>query len=112
MQRRNVDPTSLIEIGARLKLARLALGKTQAEMASAMGSSTEGQAWENYAAGRRRIKTENALALRWLGLPIEWIFEGHEGRMAGDLLAAIKALRKQQNGGGQSPTSRKSRAGR
>ena len=67
MQRRNIDPTSLAEIGARLKISRLALGKTQAEMAADMGSSTSGQAWENYEAGRRRISIDHALALSRLG---------------------------------------------
>lgn len=90
MQRRNIDPTSLAEIGARLKLSRLALGKTQAEMASYMGSSTPGQAWENYEAGRRRISIDHALALRSVGLTIEWIYEGNDRRLSRDLYARIK----------------------
>lgn len=77
MRRRNAkDPTTAAAIGARLKIARQALGYTQATMAKLMGSATAGQAWENYEAGRRRISMDHALALCVLGLSLDWIYRG------------------------------------
>lgn len=77
MRRRNAkDQTTAAAIGARLKIARQALGYTQATMAKLMGSATAGQAWENYEAGRRRISMDHALALCVLGLSLDWIYRG------------------------------------
>ena len=112
MQRRNVDPTSLPEIGARLALTRRALGHTQAKMASLMGSSTSGQAWENYEAGRRRISIDHALALhRTVGLTLPWIYEGELDTLERRLADAVRREMHRLNGG-QSPTSLRGRAGR
>src|SRR4051812_35918713 len=58
------DPTSLLEIGARLAVTRKALGLTQAEMDRRMGSAlTNGQTFNFYETGRQRIPTHHALAL-------------------------------------------------
>ncbi|MGA8799601.1 MAG: helix-turn-helix transcriptional regulator, partial [Pseudolabrys sp.] len=66
------DPTSLLEIGARLAVTRKALGLTQAEMDRMMGSTyTDGQTCNTYETGRQRIPTHHALALcRTCGLPL------------------------------------------
>jgi transcriptional regulator with XRE-family HTH domain len=77
MASRSLDPTSLPAIGARLKLTRQALGFTQATMSKLMGSSTAGQAWENYEAGRRRISVTHAMELcRTCQLTLPWIYQG------------------------------------
>jgi transcriptional regulator with XRE-family HTH domain len=71
------NPTSPDQIGERLRITRAALGHTQAVMANLMGSSTGGQAWENYEAGRRRISIDHALKLcMHLGLTLDWIYRG------------------------------------
>jgi transcriptional regulator with XRE-family HTH domain len=114
MQRRNGDPTSLPEIGRRLALTRRALGVTQAMMASLMGSSTAGQAWENYEAGRRRISIDHALELhRNCGLTLPWIYEGELKTLAPGLQRDIRNEMVRDNGAGRQlpPTTLKA-AGR
>ena len=70
------DPTSLLEIGARLAVTRKALGLTQAEMDRMMGSTyTDGQTCNTYETGRQRIPTHHALALcRTCGITLDWIY--------------------------------------
>ena len=65
------------EIGARLALTRRALGFTQADMGRLMGATSNGQAWQNYEAGNRRISIDHALMLcRNCGLTLDWIYQG------------------------------------
>lgn len=72
------NPTAPEQIGERLRITRAALGHTQAVMSHLMGSSTGGQAWENYEAGRRRISIDHALALcAHVGLTLDWIYRGN-----------------------------------
>lgn len=79
-------PTSLEQIGERLRLTRLALGHTQAIMSQLMGSSTGGQAWQNYEAGIRRISLDHALRLcSRIGLTLEWIYRGNMHSLPSDL---------------------------
>lgn len=83
--------TSVELIGERLRLTRAALGHTQAVMASLMGSSTGGQAWENYEAGRRRISLDHALTLcARLGLTLEWIYRGNLHSLPTELAERIQ----------------------
>jgi transcriptional regulator with XRE-family HTH domain len=65
------DPTSLLEIGARLAVTRKALGLTQAEMDRIMGTANSaGQTYNIYETGRQRIPTHHALALSYAG---DWV---------------------------------------
>ena len=72
------DPTSLLEIGARLAVTRKALGLTQAEMDRRMGSAlSNGQTFNSYETGRQRIPTHHALALRrTCNITLDWIYRG------------------------------------
>ena len=57
------DPTSLLEIGARLAVTRKALGLTQAEMDRMMGSTyTDGQTCNTYETGRQRFSETDGLS--------------------------------------------------
>ena len=71
------NPESPQQIGERLRITRAALGHTQGTMCRLMGSSSPGQAWENYEAGRRRISIDHALALCKHDLTLPWIYQGN-----------------------------------
>lgn len=93
MVRRSADPASLPEMAARLALTRRALGHTQAMMAQLMGSTTAGQAWENYESGRRRISIGHALALcRTCSLTLDWIYQGQLHTLASPVRDRIEEL--------------------
>jgi transcriptional regulator with XRE-family HTH domain len=92
---RSSDPTSVAAIGERLKWTRLALGNTQVEMARLIGSATNGQAWENYEAGRRRISIDHASPLcRKCRLSLDWIYHGEMDKLPDDVRAAIEQVMK------------------
>lgn len=107
MARYHSDPTSLAEIGTRLALTRQALGFTQATMDKMMGSTSAGQAWENYEAGRRRISINHALALcRACQLTLPWIYQGQMNDLPPHIRDEILRLMPRGGGRGQQ-TSRK-----
>jgi len=86
------DPTSLLEIGARLAVTRKALGLTQAEMDRRMGSAlTNGQTFNFYETGRQRIPTHHALALcRTCNITLDWIYRGQMHSLQPDICAKIE----------------------
>ena len=86
------DPTSLLEIGARLAVTRKALGLTQAEMDRRMGSAlTDGQTFNFYETGRQRIPTHHALALcRTCNITLDWIYRGQMHSLQPDICAKIE----------------------
>lgn len=95
MTRVQPNPTSLDEIGRRLKLTREALGHTQATLARLMGSSTDGQAVGNYETGLRRISIDHALALcASLGLTLDWIYRGSIHTLPADIIERIQVQMK------------------
>jgi transcriptional regulator with XRE-family HTH domain len=105
MAPRSSDPTSVTEIGTRLALTRRALGLTQVMMARLMGSVGDGQAWENYEAGRRRISIDHAMALtQSCGIPLDWIYQGQMANLPPQLRERIQQLMLEH----QLPTRRKS----
>lgn len=84
-------PESVAAIAKRLKLLRGALKLTQAVMARAIGSSTDGQLWGNYESGARRISTDHALALcRAFGVTMDWIYRGRIDLVPPDLREKIR----------------------
>src|SRR6478672_7096147 len=87
------DPTSLLEIGARLAVTRKALGLTQAEMDRRMGSGlTNGQSFNFYETGRQRIPTHHALALcRTCNITLDWIYRGQMHSLQPDICAKIES---------------------
>jgi len=71
----NPEPTSVVEIAARLALTREALGKTQAELCRITGIST--QKWNNAETGDNRISIPDATRLcRATGVTMDWIYRG------------------------------------
>ena len=86
------DPTSLLEIGARLAVTRKALGLTQAEMDRRMGSGlTNGQTFNLYETGRQRIPTHHARALcRTCNITLDWIYRGQMHSLQPDICAKIE----------------------
>jgi transcriptional regulator with XRE-family HTH domain len=71
------DPTSLLEIGARLAVTRKALGLTQAEMDRRMGSALTGG--------------HHALALcRTCNITLDWIYRGQMHSLQPDICAKIE----------------------
>ena len=87
------DPTSLLEIGARLAVTRKALGLTQAEMDRRMGSAlTNGQTFNFYETGRQRIPTHHARALcRTCNITLDWIYRGQMHSLQPDICAKLEA---------------------
>ena len=80
------DPTSLLEIGARLAVTRKALGLTQA-----MDRITDGQTCNTYETGRQRIPTHHSLALcRTCGITFDWIYRGQMHSLQPDICAKIE----------------------
>src|SRR3954471_18033223 len=86
------DPTSLLEIGARLAVTPKALGLTQAEMDRRMGSAlSNGQTFNFYETGRQRIPTHHALALcRTCNITLDWIYRGQMHSLQPDACAKIE----------------------
>ena len=86
------DPTSLLEIGARLAVTRKALGLTQMEMDRRMGSALSGgQTFNFYETGRQRIPTHHALALcRTCNITLDWIYRGQMHSLQPDISAKIE----------------------
>ena len=91
MARGAPNPTSIEEIGERLRITRAALGHTQATMSRLMGSSTDGQAFGNYETGERRISIDHALALcAKVGLTMDWIYRGNIQSLPAELAEKIQ----------------------
>jgi DNA-binding XRE family transcriptional regulator len=62
-----------VAIGARLRQARLIAGATQQELGEALGVSARTIA--RYETGRRRMSPVRlAAAVRFLGVPLSWLF--------------------------------------
>jgi transcriptional regulator with XRE-family HTH domain len=86
------DPTSLLEIGARLAVTRKALGLTQAEMDRIMGTANSaGQTYNIYETGRQRIPTHHALALcGTCNITLDWIYRGQMHNIQPDICGKIE----------------------
>ncbi len=84
----NPEPTSVVEIAARLALTRQALGKSQAELCRMTGIST--QKWNNAETGDNRISIPDATRLcRATGVTMDWIYRGVRANLPSVLLEAI-----------------------
>jgi len=71
------SPESISAIGFRLKCLRKGLGLTQAFMSQEIGASRDGQTWQNYEKGLRRIEIDYALVLcRTRRVTLHWIYQG------------------------------------
>ena len=76
-QRRDID-TVAIEIGTRLKEARMALGMSQEEFAHRMGRSGRHWAWKVEAGQIGLSAREAPVAAKVLGRSVQWLLEGRE----------------------------------
>jgi transcriptional regulator with XRE-family HTH domain len=86
------------QIAKRLRLTREALGYTQAIMCKLIGSATNGQAWENYESGRRKISLDHALRLcDNCGLSLEWIYRGNYQSLTVELRDKIIQQEREHN---------------
>jgi len=94
----------LAAIGERLALTRRALGLTQVTISRLMGATSDGQAWGNYEAGRRRISVDHANKLTAnLGITLDWIYQGQIMTLPPDLRERIQRLMAEDAGSRQSP---------
>jgi transcriptional regulator with XRE-family HTH domain len=64
------------KIGARLALTRRALTLTRFQMARVLG--TDMPTWGTYEAGINRIPPDQALKLSAYGIPLDWVYRGHD----------------------------------
>lgn len=84
----NPEPTSVVEIAARLTLTRQALGKSQAEICRITGITT--QKWNNAETGDNRISIPDATRLcRATGVTMDWIYRGVRANLPSIILEAI-----------------------
>ena len=86
-QKRNAS--ELVEIGNRLKVARLALGLSQKEVCEAIGVKVP--AWSHWENGRR-IPDPMAMKNLYLlhGVTMEWIYAGDPKRLPFEVYRRIK----------------------
>lgn len=79
-----------MEIGARLRAAREALGLTQAEFYRRAGIAQN--AYSQYESGKRLLTLNQAIKLRdAFGLSLDWLFQGDLAAMPHALAAKLAA---------------------
>jgi transcriptional regulator with XRE-family HTH domain len=79
------------EIGRRVKLTRMALGLSQAEMCRRVGANAS--AWNNAETGDSRISITMAIGLcQMSGVSLDWIYQGHRQHLPGYLASKISDL--------------------
>ena len=79
--RAEIDAKSPQAVGRRLKALRIGLGHTQGFMAHRLGSSTTGQMWANYEAGRIPPHPTVQKIAQIFGFSILWIYDGREDQL-------------------------------
>lgn len=84
-------------VGDRLRISRVALGKSQAELARAVGITP--QRWNNYEMGRRPLDIDIAMAIcgRTL-LTLDWLYRGEMGALPFDIAQRIQPHWRPENG--------------
>ena len=72
----DMEPTSVAEVAARLKLTREAMGLSQVRICKLTGISV--QTWNNAETGDNMLGLASALRLcRATGVTLEWIYRGN-----------------------------------
>ena len=88
---RYLDPESIEACAARLRVTRMALGLSQAEIARQ--TKIQPAAWNNAETGDNRLKIESALRVcRRYGVTLEWLFRGDIRQLPSELAEKISAL--------------------
>lgn len=79
------------ETAARIKVTRLALGLTQAQITEATGIAKN--AWSNYENGISRPNIEDAIRFSMaFGISLDWIYVGNIATLPFDLANKIRQL--------------------
>jgi transcriptional regulator with XRE-family HTH domain len=80
-----IDPRSREAVAKRLKALRMGLGRSQAEMARPLGSSTSGQLWGNYEDGSQFPRYDILRKItEKFGFSILWIMDGSEDQLTAE----------------------------
>lgn len=83
--------TDVPNIARRIKLTRLALGLTQAEMCRRTGITPP--AWNNYEKALGRPDIDPALAIvRATGVSLDWIYLGLEAHLPANVIEGIRRI--------------------
>lgn len=83
-------------VGSRLQMTRIALGKTQAELARVLLISP--QRWNNYERGARPIDIEFAIRLcERFSITLDWLYRGQMGGLPYELAQRLGSI------GGEEP---------
>lgn len=78
-------------VGNRLQMTRLALGKSQADLARVLLISP--QRWNNYERGARPIDIEFAIRLcERFGLTLDWLYRGQMGGLPFELAQRLGSI--------------------
>jgi transcriptional regulator with XRE-family HTH domain len=78
-------------VGNRLQLTRIALGKSQAELARVLLISP--QRWNNYERGARPIDIEFAIRLcERFSLTLDWLYRGQMGGLPFELAQRLGSI--------------------
>ena len=87
------EPTSTMEVAARLKLTREALKLSQAALCRQTGISP--QSWNNAETGDNRIAVDEAMKLcRATGVTLDWIFRGNRTLLPAIILEELARAEK------------------
>ena len=80
------------QIGARLRLVRLAMELNQPMIAERLGAGVTMQSWNNWERGRNEIPRRVAVKLCLLsGVDLDFIYRGEMGALSPSLAARIQA---------------------
>ena len=86
-----IEPTGKAEVGERLRLTRLALKLSQAEICRITGISTT--RWNNAETGDNRIGIDDAAALcRATGVTTDWIYRGVRVNLPAAILEGLARI--------------------
>ena len=92
----NVEPTSVEDVAARLRLTREAMGWSQAELCRRCGIST--QTWNNAETADNRISVDEAIKLcRTTGVTLDWIYRGSRVLLPASVLDALRGATRRQS---------------
>jgi transcriptional regulator with XRE-family HTH domain len=94
------------EVQGRLRLLRLAVGRSQVALADLLQNGMTSQKWNNYERGRDRIPVDVAIRLCVVtGANLDYIYRGIMGSLPSDLIQKIQEVRQRE---AEQPTKRAS----
>ena len=85
------------EVQGRLRLLRLAVGRSQVALADLLQNGMTSQKWNNYERGRDRIPVDVAIRLCVVtGANLDYIYRGIMGSLPSDLIQKIQEVRQKE----------------